>query len=89
MSNAVNRFLGGSPFNVLIKLIVVSIFVGFIMKFFGWYPLDLLYAVQDFLIDLWHKGFAALGQFGDYLMLGGAVVVPVFILLRLLSYKRS
>ena len=89
MSNAMNRFLGGSPLNVLIKLIVVSIFVGFIMKVFGWYPMDLLYGIQDFLIKVWHKGFAALGQFGDYLLLGGAVVVPVFIVLRLLSYKRS
>lgn len=88
MSNAINRFLGGSPLNVLIKLTVVSIIVGFLMKVFGWYPIDLLYGIRDFLIDVWQKGFAALGQFGDYLLLGAAVVVPVFILIRILSYKR-
>lgn len=88
MGDTLNRFLGGSPLNVAIKLIVVSIIVGFVMKVFGWYPLDLVLAVRDFAVDLWHKGFAALGQFGDYLVLGGAIVVPVFILLRVLSFKR-
>ena len=31
----------------------------------------------------------ALGRFGDWLVLGGMVVVPVFILLRLLNYRRG
>lgn len=88
MADGVNRFLGDSPLRVLVKLLVVSIIVGFVMAVFGWTPYGILYTIRDFVLDLWHSGFAALGRVGDYLLLGAAVVVPVFIVLRLLSYRR-
>lgn len=88
MSDSVNRFLGDSPLRVLIKLVVVSVLVGFLMKLFGFYPYDILYGIRDFVLDLWHSGFAALGRIGDYLLLGAAVVVPLFIVLRVFSYRK-
>lgn len=88
MADGVNRFLGDSPLRVLVKLLVVSIIVGFVMAVFGWTPYGILYTVRDFVFDLWHSGFAALGRVGDYLLLGAAVVIPVFIILRVLSYRR-
>lgn len=88
MSDGINKFLGDSPLRVLVKLVVVSILVGFVMTVFDWYPADILYAIRNFLLDVWHKGFAALGRVGDYLLLGAAVVIPVFLILRLLSYRR-
>jgi hypothetical protein len=57
------------------------------MKFFGWRPLDFLYGVRRFLLDLWHSGFAALGEFGDYVLLGASIVIPIFIILRLFNYR--
>jgi hypothetical protein len=33
-------------------------------------------------------GFAAVDRFLGYLLLGAAVVVPAFIVLRILSYRR-
>ncbi|MFB2549731.1 DUF6460 domain-containing protein [Ensifer soli] len=89
MAEGLNRFLGDSPLRVLVKLIVVSVLVGFVMSFFGVYPLDVYDAVRDFLFDLWHTGFAALGRVGDYLLLGATIVVPAFILLRLFGTRRS
>ena len=88
MSDGINKFLGDSPLRVLVKLVVVSILVGFVMTVFDWYPADILYAIRNFLLDIWHKGFAALGRVGDYLLLGADVVIPVFLILRLLSYRR-
>jgi hypothetical protein len=88
MSDQVNRFLGDSPARTLVKLIVVSLVVGFVMKFFGWHPVDLFYGVRRFFLDLWHTGFAAIGQFGDYLLLGATIVIPVFIILRLFNHNR-
>ncbi len=88
MSDGINRFLGDSPLRVLVKLVVVSILVGFVMTVFDWYPADVYYGIRNFLLDLWHKGFAALGRVGDYLLLGAAVVIPAFIILRALSYRR-
>ena len=84
-----NRFLGDTVGRTIIKLVVVSILVGMVMNVFNIYPFDILYAFRDFIVNLWEKGWAALGRFGDWLVLGGMVVVPVFILLRLLNYRRG
>lgn len=88
MSDQVNRLLGDSPARTIVKLIVVSLVVGFVMKVFGWEPMDLVYNIKHFVLDIWHTGFAALGKFGNYLVLGATIVVPIFIILRLFNYNR-
>jgi hypothetical protein len=37
---------------------------------------------------MWHMGFATIDRFLGYLLLGAAIVIPAFILLRLFSYRR-
>jgi len=86
--SALYRFLGDSPLRVVLKLVVVSFLVGLVMSAFGWSPLDVLYGVQDFFLDIWNLGFRAFDRFFGYLLLGGAIVVPAFILLRIASYRR-
>ena len=88
MSDQVNRVLGDTPARTVLKLIVVSLIVGFIMAVFGIVPMDILNGIRDFVLDLWHTGFAALGRVGDYLLLGATIVIPAFILLRILSFRR-
>ncbi|WP_419909418.1 DUF6460 domain-containing protein [Hoeflea sp.] len=88
MSERMTRFLGDTPGRTVIKLIVISFIVGAVMSAFNWYPIDVIYAVRDFAVNVWELGFAALGRFGDYLLLGAVVVVPVFLVLRILSFRR-
>lgn len=88
MADGLNRILGDSPGRVIIKLLVVSIVVGFIMSVLGFTPYDLIYGIRDFVVDLWRSGFAALGRVGDYLLIGAAIVIPAFIIIRLFSYRR-
>ncbi|ARO28544.1 MULTISPECIES: DUF6460 domain-containing protein [Rhizobium] len=88
MSDQVNRFLGDSLGRTLIKLIVVSLIVGFVMTVFGLTPWNIIYGFRDFILELWHRGFAALGRVGDYLLLGATIVIPLFVILRLFSYRR-
>jgi hypothetical protein len=88
MSDGLNRFLGDTPLRVLVKLLILSVVAGFLMSVFGLYPDDILYAVRNFVLDLWHSGFAALGRVGDYLLLGAVIVIPIFIVIRLLSFRR-
>lgn len=88
MSDGLNKFLGDTPLRVLVKLVVVSILVGFVMTIFDWYPVDIYFGIRNFLLDLWRTGFAALGRVGDYLLLGAAIVIPAFLILRVLSYRR-
>jgi hypothetical protein len=88
MAERLNRFLGDTPGRTALKLLVLSFIVGVIMSAFHWYPLDLVYMLRDAVVHVWHMGFAALGRFGAYLVLGAAVVIPVFIVLRLLNLRR-
>ena len=84
-----NRILGDSPVRVVIKLILASLIVGMAMSAFGWYPIDVWYALQDSVAYIWSLGFDALDSFVGYILLGAAIVIPAYIVIRLLSYRRS
>lgn len=86
--SAMNRFLGDTPLRVAIKLIVISFLVGIVMATFGWSPWDVFYQIEDFFVGLWNLGFDAIYRFWGYLVLGAAVVIPLFIILRIVSYRR-
>ena len=81
------QILGDTLSRTIIKLVVVSLIVGAVMSVFGLAPMDIWHGLRDFALGLWHSGWAALGRFGDWLILGASVVIPLFILARLLSYR--
>ena len=87
MSGRLTRFLGDTPGRTVVKLLIVSFIVGAVMSALHWQPVDIVHAVRDFALNIWNYGFSALGRFGQYLALGAVVVVPVFLVLRLLSYR--
>ncbi len=88
MSGQLTRFLGDTPGRVLVKLIVISFVVGVVMAAFDWTPFDVLYGIRDFFIRVWEMGFSAIERFVGYFILGAAIVVPAFLLLRLLNYRK-
>jgi hypothetical protein len=88
MSKGMNRFLGDTPARVLVKLILVSLVVGVVMSAFDWSPMDILYGIENFVRRIWNLGFGAIERFAAYFLLGAVVVIPCFIILRLLSYRR-
>lgn len=85
--SALTRFLGDTPLRVALKL-VVSFLVGVVMSAFGWAPLDILRSIREFVLGLWNMGFAAIERFFSYFLLGAAIVVPAFLILRILSFRR-
>lgn len=86
--NALTRFLGDTPLRIAIKLIVVSFLVGIVMAAFGWSPWDVLHGIREAVVGVWNMGFAAIGRFWHYFLLGAVVVVPAFLVLRVLNYRR-
>lgn len=88
MAGQMTRFLGDSPGRVLVKLIVISFVVGVVMAAFDWTPFDVLYGIRDFFVRVWEMGFSAIERFVGYFILGAAIVVPAFLLLRLLNYRK-
>ncbi|MEM9999718.1 MAG: DUF6460 domain-containing protein [Pseudomonadota bacterium] len=83
------NLLGDTVARTIIKLVVISVLVGMVMSVFGWTPVAIINGVAEFLGNIWQQGFAALGRFGDWLVLGASVVIPVFIIMRLLNYRRG
>lgn len=85
--SAINRFLGGNPLAVAVRLALISLLVGGVMAAMGWQPVDIIYAAADFVRGIWNLGFGAVEAFGQYLLLGAVIVVPVFLVMRLLSAR--
>jgi heme/copper-type cytochrome/quinol oxidase subunit 1 len=88
MADGVNKFLGDSIARTIVKLIVVCLIVGFVLAFFGYTPDNIVGSIRYHFYDILYNGFDALGDIGNYLVLGAIVVIPVFVVLRLMSYRR-
>jgi hypothetical protein len=89
MSDRFNRLLGDTPGRTAVKLLILSVVVGFIMSMMGLSPWDLVRFIDNGIRELWHSGFRALGRIGDYLLVGAMIVIPVFIILRILNWRKS
>jgi hypothetical protein len=86
--SGLTKFLGDTPLRVFLKLLVVSFLVGVVLSAVGWSPFDVLQWFQNTLRRIWYMGFATVDRFIGYLLLGAAIVIPAFVILRLLSYRR-
>src|SRR5690606_33978253 len=69
-NGSLQRFLGGSPLSVLVKLIFLSILVGAIMAFLGITPLGLVDGIVDFIRRVIGRGFEAVREVGQWLLYG-------------------
>ncbi len=88
-NNLVARFVGGSPMMVALRLIVVSFVVGFLLDAFGLDPATLIQDAVRMARHIVENGFSDLRQFGRILLAGAMLVVPVWIVLRLLDAGRT
>jgi hypothetical protein len=86
--SGIDKFLGDSPLRVVIKLLVISFLVGVVMSTFGWSPYNVIGWARDTVMRAWNMGFATVDRFVEFLLLGAAIVIPAFIVLRLLSYRK-
>jgi hypothetical protein len=85
--NALNRFLGGSPLSVLIRLLVVSLVVGALLMWLDIRPMDIYFGLRRFLQRIWMLGFDSLREIGAYIIAGAVIVVPVWFVLRLMNMR--
>jgi hypothetical protein len=88
MSDGLSRFLGGSPGSVLVRLIFVSLIVGALMAFLGLSPQRLWRSVVHFIQSIIDLGFDSIYQVGGWLIAGAIVVIPIWLVMRLLSAKK-
>jgi hypothetical protein len=83
------RFLGGSPIGVLIRLVVVSFLVGLLLLMFGVEPWDIVASLQRLAQRIIDDGLADFRQVGRTLLTGAIIVVPIWLVIRLLDARKS
>jgi hypothetical protein len=88
MSRNLDRFLGGSPLSVVVRLVVLSIVVGVILAAIGFTPFDIVASVREMVRRVFSTGFDAVNWAWRYFLLGAVIVVPVFLLMRVLKAGR-
>lgn len=88
-TSSINRFLGGSPLTVLLRLAVMSFVLGVILSALGISPYDIVAWFQDFALNFFDLGFGTLDRIWQYFLLGAVIVVPVWLILRILRAGRG
>jgi hypothetical protein len=81
------RFLGGTPGSVILRLFFLSLVVGALLMWLDIRPIDLVESLVRFVRRIWSLGFDALREMGDYILAGAMIVVPIWLLARLLNWR--
>ena len=88
-SNYVSRFFGGPPLSVIFRLILLSILIGVILQVLGLDPWNIFDSVRRLVLRVWDMGFDALRWLWRYLLLGAVVVVPIWLIVRLMRVAQG
>jgi hypothetical protein len=81
--SALERFFGGHPVNVIVKLAFVSMLVGLSMSIFGVDVQGLVRGSIQLVREVLSDGLGIFRHIGGYIITGAAVVVPIWLLIRL------
>ncbi|MDF2618700.1 MAG: hypothetical protein K0S00_1359 [Xanthobacteraceae bacterium] len=86
--NQFARWMGGSPFWVLLRLIALSVVVGVILSALGLDPMNILSSLESLVRHLFNFGFDTVERLWRYFLLGAAIVIPLWLITRLASRGR-
>ena len=79
------RFFGGNPGLVLIRLIILSLVVGVLLAALGFSPFDIIESIRELIARLYDLGWTAVEKAGRYFLLGAVIVFPVWFVARLVK----
>jgi len=88
-NNYINRFFGGPPLSVIFRLVLLSILIGVILQVLGLDPWNILESLRRLVLRVWDMGFDALRWLWRYLLLGAVVVVPIWVIVRLMRVAKG
>jgi len=85
MSQRLTRFLGDTPARVFVRLLVLSFIVGLVLSALNIRPWQIYRWVERAFWRMYDMGFEVFREALEYLLIGALIVVPVFIVMRLLK----
>ncbi|MFO1117495.1 MAG: DUF6460 domain-containing protein [Beijerinckiaceae bacterium] len=81
------RFLGGPPLAVFLRLLFVSLVVGALLVWLHIHPYDVFFWIQRFFNRLWMLGWDAVREVVEYVLAGAVIVVPVWLVMRIINAR--
>jgi hypothetical protein len=85
----IHRFFGGSPLGVLGRLILLSILVGVLLTALGLDPWNVIESLRTLVLRIWDMGFDAVRWLWQYFLLGAVLVIPIWLIARLIKAPRG
>ena len=79
------RFFGGNPALVLVRLAILSLIVGVVLAALGFSPLEIIDSLTRLVERIYDMGFAAIEKAFRYFLLGAVIVFPVWLVVRVLK----
>jgi hypothetical protein len=81
-----------SGVRTLVKLVVFSLLVGAVLALFGWNPIELWKGLWNTLeqgvVDIFGTGIGGLALIGTLIATGAVIVVPLWLISKLLGSRR-
>ena len=84
-----NTFWGGSPLAVLLRLALMSVAVGVVLSALGINLRNFFDRINMLLRNIYDLGFSTIDWALQYLLIGAIVVVPVWLISRLVAIGRN
>jgi hypothetical protein len=84
-----NRFFGGNPVAVIVRLVILSIIVGIVLSALNIRPDEIIYHIQRLIQRISDLGFDFVIKIFSYFLVGAVIVVPIWLIARLLGVMRK
>jgi hypothetical protein len=84
-----NTIFGGNPLGVILRLALISIAVGIVMKALGIDLANFFQRINELLRNIYDLGFGAIEWVLEYMLLGALVVIPIWLIARIAGAARS
>ncbi len=76
------RFFGGNPAMVFLRLAIISLIVGVLLSALGLSPYDIIDSCKRLMIRIYDMGFDAFEWIIRYFLLGAVIVFPIWLIAR-------
>jgi hypothetical protein len=84
-----NTIFGGNPLGVAIRLALISLVVGIVMKALGIDLSNFFQRINELMRNIYDLGFGAVEWVLADILLGALVVVPIWLIARVVGAARS
>ena len=78
------RFFGGNPGIVILRLMIISVIVGVLLSALGLDPRDIIDSFVRLMNRIYEMGFEAIEWALRYFLLGAVIVFPIWFVSRIL-----